>query len=326
MTTLAPLILVAALIAAPVTAGTAADGPLDDSREVAQRVDFTGTVALRWWEDGRPRVAMVDVSARDGVVRIEGANDAVARGTERFVRHGGSWSVLWPAGLGGGAPPAMATKYRTSATPGPAIAGRATKLIEVSDATQVRERLAVDVETGLLLEREQLDADGRVARRMVFERLELQPRRLPAAQPRVTVRPDVRSAAALPAPYLAPRRLAGGFERVGVYRRADAVHVLYSDGLYALSVFEQPGQLRRGQLPLGETVRMGRRTVRLYGWAGGHVVMWQTRDTTWTAVGDAPFDQLRLAVDSLPGARPLSTAQRVVRRCRMLVEAISGRP
>ena len=47
---------------------------------------------------------------------------------------------------------------------------------------------------------------------------------------------------------MAPARLADGYTRVGVFRRDGVVQVLYSDGIYDLSVFERRGVLDRREL------------------------------------------------------------------------------
>ena len=307
--------------AAPALGGS--DGPLDDAREVMQRVPFRGRLTIAWTDAGAPRTASIGVRGGDGVVTIDGATDAVASGTRRLLRHGDAWDLLWPGGLAG-APPGVQRKYSMSRSAGPVVAGRSTELVEVREGSVVRERLALDTETGLLLQREQLASDGSTVRRLVFETIEIgtPPPPHPDAGHVMDVRPLKVS---LPAPYSAPKRLGAGYERVGVYRHGGVVHVLYSDGLYGLSVFEQAGRLDRSAMPAGESVPLGPRTGHRYTWAGGHVVLWQAGPTAWTVVGDGPEDQILAAARSLPAAPAISLSQRLRQECRRLVEALSGR-
>lgn len=317
-------LLILGLVAAPVAPAGATDGPLDEARDVMQQLDFNGRVTVRWDDSGVPRTVSIGVRAGDGVVTIDGPTDAVASGTRRLVRHGDAWDLLWPGGMAS-APPGMLRKYVVSEARGPVVAGRPTKLVEVRLGTALRERLALDVETGLLLQREQFGPDGEATRQLVFESVEMgsTPPRTPSPSGKgADVRPVTRS---LPPPYVTPMRLAGSYERVGVYRQADAVHVLYSDGLYGLSVFEQPGRINWDALPAGETVRIGGGRGHRYSWAGGHVVLWESRSTAWTVVGDGPLDQVVAAARSLPSARSLSTMQRLRQHSRRFVETISGR-
>ena len=55
--------------------------------------------------------------------------------------------------------------------------------------------------------------------------------------------PKAISTRRLPDGVSAPETLPDGYQRVGVYQRGDTVQVVYSDGLYDLSVFQQPGRI-----------------------------------------------------------------------------------
>jgi hypothetical protein len=55
----------------------------------------------------------------------------------------------------------------------------------------------------------------------------------------------------MPAPYAAPPEMAG-YERMGAFEHeSGAVHVMYSDGTHAMSVYEQPGRIDWNGLPEG---------------------------------------------------------------------------
>jgi hypothetical protein len=124
---------------------------------------------------------------------------------------------------------------------------------------------------------------------------------------------------------VAPGALADGYQRTGVYRDGSVLHVLYSDGMYDLSVFQQPGRLRRSDVPpSGERVTVGRATAWRYPWAGGQLVVWSSGGKVFTAVSDAPADQVLAAVRSLPPApaRELSLLGKVRRACQALMEPL----
>jgi hypothetical protein len=131
--------------------------------------------------------------------------------------------------------------------------------------------------------------------------------------------------AAVPAPFRAPAWLDGEYRRVGAFVRGHVVHVLYSDGLHALSLFAQAGRLKSGDLPKGgERVRIGRGGAVRWSWPGGDVVTWEAGGLVYTAVGDAPLEDVALAAASMPSARRLPLADRLRRTCRGVIEALTG--
>ena len=96
-------------------------------------------------------------------------------------------------------------------------------------------------------------------------------------------------------------RLADGYDRLGVYKRDGVVQVLYSDGLYDLSVFERAGTLDRSELGTdGGPVQVGQAPGWRYAWPGGQVVLWQAGGTVFTVVSGAPLDQVLTAARDLP--------------------------
>jgi negative regulator of sigma E activity len=239
---------------------------------------------------------------------VRGGNQVMARpGLERLVAHpGDGWDELWLSQLGTLNRPDPSQKYELVATPGPVVAGRTTRAVEVREAGSRREVLDLDARTGLLLGRSQFDPQGREVRALAFEALALD---VAAAPPVAPVRPanhaPVPVAATRLSDAMAPVQLVDGYQRVGVFRNHDQVQVIYSDGLYDLSVFEQPGTLRGADLPPhGERVTLGSRPGWGYAWAGGQVVVWGAGGSVYTAVSDAPLDQVLRVAGSLPGAAP----------------------
>jgi sigma-E factor negative regulatory protein RseB len=222
--------------------------------------------------------------------------------------------------------PSPGTKYEVSAAPPSVVGGRPVQVVEFRDEGVLLERLSLDVETGLLLRREQFDGGSAPSRTMTFDTLEIGTQN---AAPRIPAK--VKNAAASPVPLgrlssgvSAPSTLPGSYKRLGVYKRSGMTQVLYSDGLYDLSVFQEEGRLDRSDLPEGERVQVGKRAGWHYVWPGGHVVLWEARGVVHTVVSDAPLDQVMAAVRSLPDKGGSASLLRRLRQvCRALVQPLS---
>jgi negative regulator of sigma E activity len=302
-----------------------AESPLDDARNALQHHDYSGRMTIEWTDTGGHHQAHVGVRVSKGLVSIDGPTKEVAAGGERLMLGDNGWTLMWPAASLNATPPALQHKYAIATAAGPVVAGRPTRLIEVDVGGRPRDRLAVDTETGVLLRREQFDTTGRLVRVMSFDSIRLDATGSASPQPQRRDLPREMRARQLPAPFLAPRALGAGYRRVGLFRQAGAVHVLYSDGLYSLSLFQQGAGLDQRRLPSGGRVAMvGRSVGRAYAWPGGEVVTWARSGTTYTVVGDGPAADVEAAAASLPAPRRLSIAQRVRRGCRAMVEAVSG--
>jgi hypothetical protein len=189
--------------------------------------------------------------------------------------------------------------------------GMATLVDLVERETGVRrERLYVDASTGLVVRRETFDREGEPVRVMAFTHIE--------PEDTEVVRPDeddleVERRALTPADggalaaegFLIPDQLPGGYALVGGHEVEDAsvptLHLIYSDGLYALSLYQQRGRL---------ATRAVEGAVRLTTDDGGHVwrwpgseprrVVWTGDRLTFTALTDAPTDELLTAASGLP--------------------------
>ena len=186
-----------------------------------------------------------------------------------------------------------------------------------------RERLFVDEASGLVVRRETFDRDGDPVRVMAFTRLE--------THDADVVEPDeddleVERRALTPADtelrredgFLVPEELPAGYVLVEVHEVEDAVvptlHLVYSDGLYALSLYQQQGRLASSAVD---------GAARLTADDGGHVwrwpgseprrVVWTGDRLTFTALTDAPTDELLTVVSGLPTSRTGSILDRLAR-------------
>ena len=99
-----------------------------------------------------------------------------------------------------------------------------------------------------------------------------------------------------------PTTIGTGFELRAGFAVDDgaAVQLVYSDGLYTLSVYEQPGHVDAHALD--GAVRTDRDGIPVYRWPGAEPerMVWNGDGHTFTAVTDAPADVLMGAVGDLP--------------------------
>ncbi|MDQ6727523.1 MAG: hypothetical protein M3066_15340 [Actinomycetota bacterium] len=317
-----------ALAGAP-PAQTGPSGPLEDARRATEQTTFEGVMDVRWVDGGVTRTQTLTVTAAHATLAVSGGNQVMAvEPFERILSRGGkAWEELWEPTVAISARPDASAQYQVTTLPGgPSVAGRPTFTVEIRQAGSLRERLQLDTATSLPLEREQYDDHGVVDRTLAFTTLTLGTA-APPARPAAPVdhTPRAVSAAQL-ASAAAPDSLPEGYRRLGAYHSADVLQVLYSDGIYDLSVFQQPGRLRRADLPRsGEPVAVGATTGVRYAWAGGQVVVWSAGGRVLTAVGDAPIDEVLEAVRAVPQApaRAPSLMAKLRRACRAVMEPLS---
>lgn len=318
-------------VTVPAVAALAADeGPLQTAGRAAEQVAFDGTLRVRWFDGNGERSDLLSVQAANGSVVVRGGSAAMASLHQRLVEHaGGVWDLLWPSDqVGSGRPPAD-RKYQLVNGPATTVADRPANVVEVRQGGAVLERLALDQATGLLLRREQYEegAAGTAgtppaapSRTIEFETITFgsgvaapdAPRTVVNVAPKVVTAPK------------AAQVLDGGYQRVGTYKRSGVTQALYSDGLYDLSVFQQEGRLDRSHLPSGAAIDLSNSRGVGYAWAGGHVVVWATSGIVYTAVSDAPLDQVLAAARSLPLATgSVSLIRRLRQVCRSLLRPLA---
>jgi hypothetical protein len=295
-------VLGAGLALATVVAGAGHAAADDQARRLLQRAstaayrqEFTGEVLVTWQDEGGRRQRKVEVASEDGVLQV--GDDSVVGSEGRLVRrtnHG--WELL---GTGaGGRVPDPTRKYDLVVTRGTPIAGRTTWRVSVRSGGRLRERLFVDVGTGVLLRRDQLDRSGRVDRSVAFVVF------TPAAGPNGTTahvpRADARGSTPMPLRRVpddvrAPARVDGGFRLVSVLGGSDGekVQLFYSDGIVGISVFEQPGTVDWDTLPArGAAATVDGTRARAYTTAAGHALVWDSGGVTYTCVSDAPLTDM----------------------------------
>ena len=125
-------------------------------------------------------------------------------------------------------------------------------MVARDDNGDPRARFAIDSESGQLLQREVLDDHGRVLRSVAFASLMVMsgPPDPAAVAPSAAAAPT--TIKDVPDGYPAPDTVGNGYRLLGQYLDPDgSVQLFYGDGLFAVSVFEQPGEVDWDALPPG---------------------------------------------------------------------------
>lgn len=223
------------------------------------------------------------------------------------------------------------------------VAGRAT--LKTGSAVGVafsrdgvlRERLFVDDTTGLVVRRETYDMTGAPVRVTALTRvrvIDVDSAEAEASEPvamgtdgtdvlgeRTPLSPDEVHEIADHG-WRVPTTVGAGFELRAGYAvdGGEAVQLVYSDGLYTLSVFEQPGHVDGDAL--GGAVHDEVDGIPVYRWPGAEPerMVWNGDGHTFTAVTDAPPDVLMGAVADLPH----DTAPSVPTRMRRGLTRLGG--
>jgi negative regulator of sigma E activity len=308
------------LVGAP---AAAVETPDDDARAVleqvvdaSQEVAYQGRVVIASFSDEGPEVTEMQLTqGADGEMR---------------VRRGESWELGRIAGEGylrtstdtllrlSGVERApfdldrLLGKYvlehggALELDTGPAIAIR---LRDRSTGAQ-REALFVDEDSHLVVRRETHTMEGELRRVIAFTDLELEPIEVQRPDDEDL---DVEEQALAPADiealadegFVVPDRLPAGFVRVGGYELAGSsgptLHLVYSDGLYSLSLYQQQGRLAASAVS-GATKLSTEDGGHVWRWPGSEPrrVVWTGDRLTFTALTDAPTDEVLTVAAGLP--------------------------
>jgi MucB/RseB family protein len=291
------------------------------ARHAASEHDFTGVLEVSWSDAGGLRSHDVSVRSTSGVLALGDQGEVVVDGPSRFVHATEGWLAVWRSATQPDVP-APSQKWELTLRDGPVVAARTTRQVDAADRDQgrVRERLYFDASTGILLRREQLDRRGDIVRAVGFVSIGETAGAVFGVVSAEAPRAPLRSAARQPqsiesvgTPFRAPSTAGDGFRLTGRYRdEADTVHLFYSDGLFGVSVFEQEGELDSTGLPAGgETRTVAGHDARRYRTPAGVVTIWESDEVVYTAVADAPDDQVDDLLADFASTDSPSTLERV---------------
>lgn len=294
-----PLLGVAAVLVVVAAVGALATEPgepdewedvLRDVREEMEGHSFRGVMVVEWHDGGDRHREEIRVLHAGGVVRIDAGESVVATGDAAVLGDGREWATL--ARRSASADRAVASrKYAIEVHEGPLVAGRPTTVHEARHDGVVVERVFVDDGSGIVLRRERLDPDGRVVRAVAFEHVDVDvPMTTPSTAPLL---PAPQPVDELDDRLRDPDRAGDGFELLGRWTHVDGTAQLYySDGVLAVSVFEQRGRLAWDVLPPGEDVTVAGVDARVYSLPVGEAVVFERDGVVYTCVGDTPRSEL----------------------------------
>lgn len=280
--------------AATSASGVDGDAAIERARVAARREAFGGIVLLSWREGKVVHHAQVLVRNAGGVADLGRGGSTSSEAGPGAAGWVGDWTVSW----GAGAPyelPRAGDKWTLTMRSGPRVAGRATTVVNVRspDTKVVRARLYLDDATGLLLERDVFGPSGRLLRSVGFVEFEELPADQQSEAPPRERRVAPGAPRRVPDGYLAPEEPGEGYHLVGGFRRPDGVvQLLYSDGIFSMSVFEQEGAIEWDALPDGREGEVAGHRMRSYTTVAGEAVLWQRDDVAVTCIGDAPLDEM----------------------------------
>lgn len=307
---------------------------LDRAATSGRDTPHTGEILWITHADGESHVVKVDVDqSRAGLtVRTPGQS------TVRLSTEGGGlvdleegWFMPLPAArrVPAGSSSAMEDKYEVEVAGSARLLDRPATRVEVSlrEGGILRERLWLDDATGLLLRRESYDGDE-LLRMAVYVSLDLSPRAqqgressddaVPLEQRSQEVEPvqPVRLEALRQAGWSVPEQLGDGYRPAGAYalsgRDGSPLQLVYADGLYTVSLFQQRGEPDLSTLPPGAEPAEGLGD-RAYEWPGAvpSRLVWEAGGTTYSLVGDAPPEEFHAMAAALPQAERAGVLERV---------------
>jgi len=303
----------AAVVAAAIGLGrTAPAQPSNDpealltaARTASERASYAGVLVMMWRDHGQLHRTATYAQVDHGVVDLgAGANRVLSRDGRRWVTTPSGWTLVLGPDVAAAAPPRPNEHWDLRTAPGPLVAGQPTTEVRAADPATgtTRARFFFDRSTGALLRRDVLDVDGRLLRQVGFETVAPVASAAPTPAPEHAANEQPRALTRVPSGDPAPARIGRGYRLLGRYRQPDgSVQLYYGDGLFTLSLFEQPGTVDWDAMPAGDDSRVHGVETRAYATPTTSAVVWGLHGVVITGVSDAPPDQVQRAVRDVVG-------------------------
>lgn len=330
----------AALTAAAVAAVTVLPAPAvaDDGQRLLERavrasreLAYTGLMTIASFSDRGPQLTEVEVTrGRDGGLRVARGDawEVGRRGEEAFLRQPRTGTLLRLGGVEALAfdPERLAEKYEILTGDVRRLdTGPARMVVLRERATDVdRERLYLDEDSGLVVRRETFSLAGDPVRVAAFTALEVTDLAVPALEVGEDEDEQRRTLSPLDLErlesdtFVVPSHLGAGYRLTAGYVVDRATvptrHLVYSDGLYTLSLYQQQGRLATHAVE-GATRLVTERGGQVWRWPGSEPrrIVWAGDGITFTVLSDAPTDELLTAIADLPHDPPPSILVRLGR-------------
>lgn len=330
----------AAVTAVAVAAATALQTPavatdgvelLERAAAASRELAYTGRMTIASFSDRGPQVTEVEVTrGRDGGLRVGRGDvwEVGRRDGEAFLRQPRAGTLLRLGGVEPQAfnPERLTRKYEVlSGGPrdldtGPALIVQ----LQQRDTGVVRERLFVDEVSGLVVRRETFSLAGDPVRVAAYTALEVTDLAVPALEIGDGEEEQRRTLSPLDLErlesdtFVVPSSLGAGYALTAGYVVDRATvptrHLVYSDGLYTLSLYQQQGRLATHAVA-GATRLVTEAGGQVWRWPGTEPrrIVWAGDGITFTVLSDAPTDELLAAIADLPHDLPPSILVRLGR-------------
>lgn len=306
---------------------TAVDAVLERAVAANGSLPHEGDLVVVSFSEEGPRIARLDVAFGDEGVRIARESgtefgrvdgQGFLRSSSRLLQVGSVERV--PVQLG-----RLHGKYAAAVgAPVELDTGRAVPVtLHERQTTVLREVLYADEETGLIVRRETYGRDGRPVRTVAYTSLELVERlpTMPSASGLEVQEHEVTAAdasALRDADFVIPDSLPLGYELVTALEvpgaRVPTLHLIYGDGMYTLSLFQQQGRMKQ-TATAGATELRTSTGGAVWRWPGSEPrrIVWSGEGATFTVLADTPTDELLEAIAGLPTDPSPSTLERLDR-------------
>ncbi len=283
---------------------------LEVAQRASSRVAYAGVQYVSAWCKSGSASQVVDVTHVPGTGSLVAVHGTPATASSAVFTAEDATEDGPDAAVDDGPVTLLARNYHLVVAGRDAVAGRSAFVVEARKASgAVAARLWLDQDSGLALRREVFDSTGAITKASSFVDLTIGhahlAERLPAPMPDPwSDRVPVSATGALSsAGWATPGVLAPRFQLTDVRRLTTdgdtILHLTYTDGLSAISVFQQRGHLDAHRLDGFRPMSVS--GAEVYARDGiPYRATWSADGVVYTVVGDAPDDVVQAVIAGLP--------------------------